>query len=76
LQLIFGKADLKFDAYFTEKVGDATRIAKEKIEAGYHKIIVVGRRWTLNEVVNGIFFSEICINNRHLTGYHTYRNRK
>ncbi len=49
------KTNLKFDAYFTEKIGDATRISKENIEAGYRKIIVVGGDGTLNEVVNGIF---------------------
>ena len=49
------RVNLKFDAFFTEGIGDATRLTKEKIEAGYRKIIVVGGDGTLNEVVNGIF---------------------
>jgi YegS/Rv2252/BmrU family lipid kinase len=53
-----GRVNLKFDAFFTKGIGDATRIAKEKIEAGYRKIVVVGGDGTLNEVVNGIFLQK------------------
>jgi YegS/Rv2252/BmrU family lipid kinase len=53
--VLLGKANFKFDAFYTKGIGDATVIAREEIEAGFRKIIVVGGDGTLNEVVNGIF---------------------
>ena len=53
--VLLGKANFKFESVFTKGIGDATLIAREEIEAGFRKIIVIGGDGTLNEVVNGIF---------------------
>ncbi|HOZ30200.1 MAG TPA: diacylglycerol kinase family lipid kinase [Bacteroidales bacterium] len=46
---------LEYDFAFTEAVGHAQSIIKEKIEEGYKKFVVVGGDGTLNETINGIF---------------------
>jgi YegS/Rv2252/BmrU family lipid kinase len=63
-----GKVNLKFEAFFTQGIGDATCITQEKIEAGYRKIIVVGGDGTLNEVVNGIFLQKSTLTTEVLLG--------
>lgn len=49
------KNRLNYDYAFTEAVGHAQKIIKEKIKEGYRKIVVVGGDGTLNETINGIF---------------------
>ena len=47
-----------FDYKETENRGHAEIIAKQAVEAGYEKIVMVGGDGTLNEVVNGIMKAE------------------
>lgn len=42
-----------FEVFLTEKPGDATHIARNRLLDGYNRIICVGGDGTLNEVVNG-----------------------
>jgi YegS/Rv2252/BmrU family lipid kinase len=44
-----------FQVVFTEQPRHAIQIARQYIEAGFLKIIVVGGDGTLNEVINGLF---------------------
>ncbi len=43
------------DAVFTNRRLHAAVIARQKIDAGYSRIIVVGGDGTMNEVINGVF---------------------
>ncbi len=45
----------RWDNQFTVAQGDATRLAREAVEAGYERIACVGGDGTMNEVVNGLF---------------------
>lgn len=54
------KADLSFDAEFTERKGHAITLTIEAITSGFRKIITVGGDGTLNEVVNGVFTNNSC----------------
>jgi YegS/Rv2252/BmrU family lipid kinase len=54
------KEDLHFTVKFTERKGHAITYTLEGIKEGYRKIITVGGDGTLNEVVNGVFFNNIC----------------
>ncbi len=45
----------RWDNQFTVAPGDATRLAREAVEAGYERIACVGGDGTMNEVVNGLF---------------------
>jgi diacylglycerol kinase (ATP) len=45
---------LQFEAYFTEKKGDATRLAASASDQGVDCLLSVGGDGTLNEVVNGV----------------------
>jgi YegS/Rv2252/BmrU family lipid kinase len=49
-----------FSARITGKKTEATDLAREAIENGYRKIMVVGGDGTLNEVINGIFLQDVC----------------
>lgn len=48
-------AGIRYTNVFTEHPNHAVKLARKYIEAGFHKIIVVGGDGTLNEVVNGVF---------------------
>lgn len=52
------KEGFLFDHYMTDRKLHALQLAKENIEKGYQKIIVVGGDGTINEVVNGIFLQQ------------------
>ncbi len=54
------EAGITHQALFTEHRNHAVNLAKEFIEKGYRKIIVVGGDGTLNEVINGIFQQTTC----------------
>ena len=54
------REEIPFTARFTEKKTEATQHAREAIENGFRKIIVVGGDGTLNEVINGVFSQSIC----------------
>lgn len=45
----------RWDNQFTVAQGDATRLAREAVAAGYERIACVGGDGTMNEVVNGLF---------------------
>ncbi|MDD3740573.1 MAG: diacylglycerol kinase family lipid kinase [Bacteroidales bacterium] len=49
------KIGLNYEYAFTEAIGHAQKIIKEKILEGFRKFVVVGGDGTLNETVNGIF---------------------
>jgi YegS/Rv2252/BmrU family lipid kinase len=44
-----------FDEVMTQGVGDATRLAREALQAGAERIVAIGGDGTVNEVVNGFF---------------------
>lgn len=46
--------NISYDFKYTKSRGHAEKLAKEAVEAGYEKIIVVGGDGTLNETVNGM----------------------
>jgi diacylglycerol kinase (ATP) len=52
------QAGLEFDVEFTEYPGHAAEIARESIKNGYRCLLAVGGDGTINEVANGILFSE------------------
>ncbi|MEZ5070590.1 MAG: diacylglycerol kinase family lipid kinase [Bacteroidales bacterium] len=49
------KHNIPFLPFFTHRRLHASLIAREKIEEGYSRIIVVGGDGTMNEVINGLF---------------------
>lgn len=49
------RADWQLDEAFTTGPGDATRITRDAIRAGYDVVLAVGGDGTINEVVNGFF---------------------
>lgn len=54
------KESIKHTVSFTEKKGDAIKLAMDAVKAGCRRIITVGGDGTLNEVLNGIFSSDFC----------------
>jgi len=52
---LLSKNNFNFFEVFTERSGHATEIAREYIEQGIKKIIVIGGDGTMNEVINGLF---------------------
>lgn len=49
------KYGIKYEPFFTNRRLHAAIIAKNKINEGYSRIIVVGGDGTMNEVINGLF---------------------
>lgn len=49
------KHEIRYEPCFTDRRLHAMIIAKNKIEEGYSKLIVVGGDGTMNEVINGVF---------------------
>ena len=49
------KGGLQLDVYFTERVGHATEIARQRYQAGARHFITVGGDGTSFEVINGLF---------------------
>lgn len=47
-----------FDEAITQCAGDATRLAREALQAGAERIVAIGGDGTVNEVVNGFFDNE------------------
>ncbi|GAG68884.1 unnamed protein product [marine sediment metagenome] len=54
------KVDL--DLYYTKKVGDAREVSKEIKENEFDVVAVMGGDGTINEVINGLFPTNIPIN--------------
>jgi YegS/Rv2252/BmrU family lipid kinase len=52
------QAGLEFDIEFTQYPGHAAEIARQSIENGYRCLLAVGGDGTINEVANGILFSD------------------
>ena len=55
IQGLLEKHGISFDAYFTTRRLHASILARNKIQEGYSRIIVVGGDGTMNEVINGVF---------------------
>lgn len=53
------KAEINFSEQLTAFPGHAIEIARTMVEAGFRHLLVVGGDGTLNEVVNGIYTSNI-----------------
>ena len=53
------KAEINFSEQLTSYTGHAIEIARTMVEAGYRHLLIVGGDGTLNEVVNGIYTSNI-----------------
>jgi YegS/Rv2252/BmrU family lipid kinase len=49
------KEGIHYEPFFTQRRLHASIIARNKIQEGYSKIIVVGGDGTMNEVINGLF---------------------
>ncbi len=58
ISALLEKYGLEYEVIFTKARHHAIEIAREKVEAGYDHIIVVGGDGTMNEVINGIFAQE------------------
>lgn len=56
------KLDIDFTPVFTQKKGDAAKLASKAAEELYHLIVVVGGDGTLHEVINGVNCKNIPIN--------------
>ncbi|MDF1575055.1 MAG: diacylglycerol kinase family lipid kinase [Bacteroidales bacterium] len=52
---ILQKEGIQYEPYFTDRRLHASIIARNKINEGYSRIIVVGGDGTMNEVINGVF---------------------
>jgi diacylglycerol kinase (ATP) len=61
ISALLKKENLPFTVKFTERKGHAIIFAMEGIAAGFRKIITVGGDGTLNEVVNGVFSTGVCL---------------
>ena len=55
IEALLHKHGISYDAFLTSRRLHAAILSREKIEAGYSKIIVVGGDGTMNEVINGVF---------------------
>jgi len=55
IESLLKKHGIRFEPYLTSRRLHASIIARNKIEEGYSKIIVVGGDGTMNEVINGVF---------------------
>ena len=53
------RAEIEFQVWTTEYAGHATEIARHLVERGFRNILLVGGDGTINEVVNGIYTSNI-----------------
>lgn len=53
------RAEIEFQVWTTEYAGHAIEIARHLVERGFRNLLVVGGDGTLNEVVNGIYTSNI-----------------
>lgn len=53
------RAQIQFSVYTTEYAGHAEMLAKDLVKTGFRKILIVGGDGTINEVVNGIYKSDI-----------------
>jgi YegS/Rv2252/BmrU family lipid kinase len=55
IEALLTKHGVRYDAELTNRRLHAMVLAKQKIEAGFSRIIVVGGDGTMNEVINGVF---------------------
>ncbi len=55
IEKLLKKQGVTHDPVFTNRRLHAMVLARQQIEAGYNKIIVVGGDGTMNEVINGVF---------------------
>jgi YegS/Rv2252/BmrU family lipid kinase len=57
LERALRRRGVPFEAAFTSRSGDATRLATEAISRGYAGVVAVGGDGTINEVVNGLMLA-------------------
>lgn len=55
ISLLLDRHEIPYEPVFTNRRLHASIIARNKINEGYSKIIVVGGDGTMNEVINGVF---------------------
>ena len=55
IESLLHRHGIPFEPFFTSRRLHASVIARNKIQEGYSKIIVVGGDGTMNEVINGVF---------------------
>ena len=55
IEQLLNKHGIMHDAVYTNRRLHAMVLTRQKIEAGYNRIIVVGGDGTMNEVINGVF---------------------
>jgi len=49
------RRELAFEEVMTQGPGDATRLAREALDAGAERVVAIGGDGTINEVINGFF---------------------
>jgi len=55
LSRILAERQIAHEQYFTKYAGHATEIARELVESGIRKILILGGDGTFSEIINGIF---------------------
>lgn len=60
ISALLKKEEMPFTVKFTERKGHAVEFTIDGIKDGFRKIITVGGDGTLNEVINGVFSTNVC----------------
>lgn len=68
IEILLKKHGISHESVFTNRRLHAMVLAKQKIESGFTKIIVVGGDGTMNEVINGVFAQKKIATNEVMLG--------